>query len=179
MADTVRPGKTNERVIVQLDLPGSFQYLSILGVCIQEILSQAQISDEQTAYNIRLAAQEMCTNIVRHAYAGPDGTGFAAGVGSGRIAVILTVDTEPPRLILETVDQGSQIFDPAQVPEPGEMSVGGLGLALMRQLMDEIIYRPYTGQAWRNINHDAWHVIHDTEGLPRRAGNYWRMVKRL
>ncbi|NWG34183.1 MAG: ATP-binding protein [Chloroflexi bacterium] len=90
---------------------------------------------EREIYNIQLASDEAASNIIEHAYEGVnDGVlEISCGVKNGVITIVL-------------VDHG-QSFDPAEVPVPdlkadlAERKIGGLGIFLMRKLMDEVHYR--------------------------------------
>ena len=81
-----------------------------------------------------LAIEEWATNVCRHAYPG----------GSGSVWV--AVRREGPTLVVELSDEGSP-FDPTAAAEPdvsvplSERSPGGLGLLLMRRMVDELSYR--------------------------------------
>lgn len=85
-------------------------------------------------YNIQLAADEAASNIIEHAYEGvSDGLlELSCGV-SGNVITIILVDHGEP-------------FDPSAVPLPdlkadlSERKIGGLGIFLMRKLMDEVRY---------------------------------------
>ena len=79
--------------------------------------------------DVELAATEVLTNIMRHAY---------RGRGGGDIHVRLRLE-EGHRLVLTVYDWGGP-FDPAQVPPPdfdGSRS-GGFGLYIIGQLVDEL-----------------------------------------
>jgi anti-sigma regulatory factor (Ser/Thr protein kinase) len=60
----------------------------------------------------------------------------------------------PDRIQQDLLDTGDS-FDPRQVPEPkaGEAREGGYGLAIARQLTDELVYTPGTpeGNRWRLV----------------------------
>lgn len=81
-----------------------------------------------------LAIEEWATNVCRHAYRGEDRSVWVA------------VRHEGPTLVVELTDEGSP-FDPTAGPEPdvslplAERSPGGLGLLLMRRMVDELSYR--------------------------------------
>ena len=85
-------------------------------------------------YNIQLAADEAASNIIEHAYEGvSDGLlELSCGVSGNTITIIL-------------VDHGES-FDPSTIPLPdlkadlSERKIGGLGIFLMRKLMDEVHY---------------------------------------
>lgn len=83
-------------------------------------------------YNIQLAADEAASNIIEHAYQGVknDVLEISCGVKDGTITIIM-------------VDHGES-FDPSAIPLPdlkadlSERKIGGLGIFLMRKLMDEV-----------------------------------------
>lgn len=81
---------------------------------------------------IELAVDEACSNIIQHAYADQAG---------GMIRV--RVQTEARRIVITLVDTGKP-FDPGDVPQHDpnanldDMKIGGLGLYLMRQTMDDV-----------------------------------------
>ena len=81
-----------------------------------------------------LAIEEWATNVCRHAYLGGNGTVWVAVWWDG------------PTLAVELSDEGSP-FDPTAATEPDislpleERSPGGLGLLLMRRMVDEVSYR--------------------------------------
>ena len=81
---------------------------------------------------IELAMDEACSNIIEHAYARR----------AGKISVCAEI--QPKRvLVIKLVDQGES-FVPEQVAQyepandPRNARIGGLGLYLMRTVMDEI-----------------------------------------
>jgi serine/threonine-protein kinase RsbW len=93
---------------------------------------------------VQLAAHEVCTNIVEHAYAGnPDGC----------IAITLTLHPDPPQMTIDFRDTG-RTFDLACVPTPNldEMRERGYGLFLIYNLMDTVEYTPHA-----EGNH--WHLV--------------------
>jgi serine/threonine-protein kinase RsbW len=89
---------------------------------------------DKDIYNIQLAADEAASNIIEHAYEGVnDGLlELSCGVHGNTITIIL-------------VDHGES-FDPSEIPLPdlkadlSERKIGGLGIFLMRKLMDEVHY---------------------------------------
>ncbi len=81
-----------------------------------------------------LAVDEACSNIIRHAYKPPT---------NGDITVKLSVEDE--QLTITLMDKGVS-FDPQTIQSPdmkqylSEKRVGGLGIHLMRLLMDNVEY---------------------------------------
>ena len=100
---------------------------------VAEIARQVNFSEKEI-YSIQLAADEASTNIIEHAY---------AGIPDGKIEVECFVDKGVLTIVLH--DHGKP-FNPASVPEPNlkanlsERKIGGLGMYLMRKLMDEVTY---------------------------------------
>lgn len=95
--------------------------------------------DEEIS-NIALAVDEACTNIIRHAYQNDP---------NHEIAV--TVETAKDRFEVSIVDDGRK-FDPA-VLKPLDLKShlthyrrGGLGVYLMRTLMDKVEYKTLGGE---------------------------------
>jgi serine/threonine-protein kinase RsbW len=87
--------------------------------------------DNAAVYDVQLAVDEACANVVRHAYGGE----------GGPIELEIEATGEGVRV---TVCDWGQPFDPTSIPEPDvtapleERPLGGLGLFLMRQTMDEV-----------------------------------------
>jgi len=86
---------------------------------------------------VLIAAEELVTNIVRY--------GYGAAAEPGRAAVTLKLDGD--RLSLQIIDD-SHAFDPFATPDPTDLDapieerrVGGLGLYLVKTLMDRTSYR--------------------------------------
>lgn len=136
---------TAERIWI--DIPATAAYLHLLSACIADLLERLPDLDdpEQLTYSIQLAAQEISTNIVRHAYAESE----------GRIAVHLAIEPDPPRLVIELHDRGAP-FDPSQVPLPDldSVNVHGYGMFLARALLDELRYEALPGEnRWRLVKH--------------------------
>ena len=100
---------------------------------IQKVTSQNHISNK-VIHAIKLAVEEVCTNIIRHGYKGKK-------KGSIQIEIIIRRTS----LTVIIIDQG-QTFDPRQVKDPDLFKyvevgkVGGLGIMMVRKLMDEIDY---------------------------------------
>jgi len=134
---------------VQIVLPATFTYLSLLGACIGEMLLRADGAARRTnlIYNVQLAAHEICANIIEHAYAGRPG---------GDVHITLTLTDSPPGLSIVMRDRG-RAFDPAVAPPPDldRVQEGGYGLYLAHALLDDVRYEPEPG------------------------GNCWRLFKRL
>jgi serine/threonine-protein kinase RsbW len=105
---------------------------------IREFVARAAIDsgfDESGVYGIQLAADEACSNIIEHAYKqDPDGD------------IEISCSEEANKNFVIIFRDHGCCFNPSKVPEPvmtggiKDRQVGGLGLFLMRQLMDEVHY---------------------------------------
>lgn len=91
--------------------------------------------DERTLYQVQLAVDEACANVVRHAY---------QGMEPGDMEISCCV--EDCDLLIRVRDWGRG-FAADEVPDPDvdapldERILGGLGLFLIKQVMDEVVYR--------------------------------------
>ena len=96
--------------------------------------AKAQGFDQERISKIELATEEALVNIVRYAY--PE--------GPGDVEMICQVDRG--RFIIEIIDSGIP-FDVTAMPDPDvtagieERELGGLGIFLIRRMMDEVRYR--------------------------------------
>ncbi len=126
----------------ELLVPATFSAVRAIDAAIVDLLAEAG-ADEFTVYNVQLAAHEVCTNIVEHAYAGRD---------DGTIAARLRLTHgRHPAIEIELRDQG-QPFDPQSVsaPDLDQPHEGGYGLFLAKTLLDELHYQhDRRGNVWR------------------------------
>ncbi len=89
--------------------------------------------DERSRMTINLVVEELFTNLVRHNRGGGD-------------SILLTLDRTNGCLALELVDADVDPFDPDSVaPVPveariGERRPGGLGIHLVREMVDSLDY---------------------------------------
>ncbi len=86
-------------------------------------------------YSITLALDEMVTNVILH----------SVGETSTAAPVDIFIETVGKDLVATVTDSGRE-FDPLQVPPPdlsaslAERELGGLGIHLVRSLMDAVHY---------------------------------------
>ena len=99
-------------------------------------------------HDILLVTMEAATNILLHGYRGKSGL-IELGVNKSGDSVVIILRDEAPH------------FDPSQVPTPDltlpleKRSLGGMGVHLMRQFSDQILYRalPQGGNEITLIKH--------------------------
>ena len=116
-----------------IQFTAKFEYLDEIRDFVGNTARTGGFSDKDI-YNIQLAADEAASNIIEHAY---------DGVSDGILEV--SCDLKDGAITIVLVDHGES-FDPSEVPMPNlkadlsERKIGGLGLYLMRKLMDEVHY---------------------------------------
>lgn len=92
-------------------------------------------------FKLALALEEAVANVINHAFAGMP--------APHRIRIELAI--EPGRVAAQVIDNGRP-FDPVAAPEPDRASpleirdVGGLGIHLIRRMMDQVGYRRVGGE---------------------------------
>ena len=111
---------------VRLTIPARAEYITLCRLALTGIGRVRELSEEVVA-DLKLALTEAASNSVRHAYAGD-------GVGKVDIAYELL----PDRLVIEVTDEGGG-FDAAETRNSsGDLSEGGLGLAIIRAIADVV-----------------------------------------
>jgi serine/threonine-protein kinase RsbW len=123
----------------QLHVPSSTENLSMIRDFVGSIGERAGFTKGELL-KLELAVDEACANVIEHAY-GSDST--------REVTVKATID--PDVVQIRIVDTGRG-FDPTAVKEADLDSLirqrksGGLGMPLMRSLMDEVRYEIGPGQ---------------------------------
>ncbi len=124
----------------KVTFPARFEFLDEIREFVAEIAREGGFNDKEV-YSLQLAADEAATNIIEHAYEGVPDADFD-----------VTCDVRGDTLTITMRDEGRP-FNPANVKLPNlkadiyERKIGGLGLYLMRKLMDDVHYisNPKTG----------------------------------
>ena len=112
---------------VRLTIPAKPEYITLSRLALAG-LSRVRPLPDETLADLKLALTEACSNSVRHAYDGHGGH------------VDIRFELQDDRLIVEVADDGSG-FVPAGEVEPvdgDELSEGGLGIAIIRSIADEV-----------------------------------------
>jgi serine/threonine-protein kinase RsbW len=129
---------------VRLTIPAKPEYITLSRLALAG-LARVRHFSEDTLADLKLALTEACSNSVRHAYGDADGH------------VAISFELREDRLIVEVADDGSG-FEPQEAGEEGgELSEGGLGIAIIRSIADEV----------------------EIGGGPEGRGSRLRFVKRL
>jgi anti-sigma regulatory factor (Ser/Thr protein kinase) len=113
--------------------PGTREYLPRFLQFIQDVCARIDASVE-TRYALRLAVEEVCTNLIDYGY---------GGGAAGPIEVTVYDERDRVRIVIR---DRSPPFDPADAPPPDLTSdserrpVGGQGWHLVKQMIDQIDY---------------------------------------
>ena len=138
-----------------LQAPGHGSSLSYIRAIMTDLARQLGFPEVEVA-KIEMAVDEACSNVVEHAYA--NGKKWSWNQRDPEIRMEIRI--EDSRLIIEISDHG-QCFDftsyrPATIQENiAQMKVGGYGISIMRQFMDEVQYssNDATGNTLRLVKH--------------------------
>ena len=110
-----------------------FEYLDEIREFVGGIARAGGFTDKDV-YNIQLATDEAASNIIEHAY---------EKITNGVLELSCGVRDDLITIVL--IDHGES-FDPSEIPLPdlkadlSNRKIGGLGIFLMRKLMDDVHY---------------------------------------
>jgi len=110
---------------VRLDMPAKAEYLLLARLALAGLSRTVELDPEALA-DLKLAVTEACTNAVRHAYE-----------EEGHVRLTFAVDERLVRV--EVLDEGAG-FEARAVDEwePDALSEDGMGLAIIRAVVDEL-----------------------------------------
>lgn len=121
-----------------LTIPSSTRYLEEVRNFVARHAVKAKFP-EQAVEQFKIAVDEACTNVIKHAYRGED---------AHRIDIAVIVEKD--RFTVRIQDQG-RAFRPEVYTEPDIFALakkrrsGGFGVHIMRRLMDNVEYRQHGG----------------------------------
>jgi serine/threonine-protein kinase RsbW len=122
-----------------LEVPSSTENLAMIRDFVNGIGTRAGLPASEIA-KLELAVDEACANVIEHAY-GPEVT--------KEVSVRATVDED--MIQIDIVDTGKG-FAPGEIPQKdlnqlvAERKSGGLGMRLIKTLMDEVHYEVVPGR---------------------------------
>jgi serine/threonine-protein kinase RsbW len=132
---------------IRLTIPAKPEYITLGRLALTGIARlRPEPLRQEVLGDLKLALTEACTNSVRHAYAGGEGT------------VEILYELHDDKLVVEVVDEGEG-FEPPREPSVAlsedELSEGGLGIAIIEALADEfeIRERAQGGSSLRFVKH--------------------------
>ena len=130
-------------VQVELRIPRSCEFVRVARKTAAALAHQLEFTIHDVA-DIELAVSEACTNAVEHV------------PGQECREILVRFSADATQLVMEVVDQGPG-FDPAEAAEaaPTEEGLGGLGLLVIRSLMDDLEIKcdPETGTRVRMVKY--------------------------
>jgi serine/threonine-protein kinase RsbW len=118
----------NGHVAVRLSIPAKPEYITLSRLALTG-LSRLRPLSEEILGDLKLALTEACTNSVRHAYDG----------GEGVVEILYELHSD--RVVVEVTDTGEGFDPPQNVASEEELSEGGLGIAIIQALSDELEIR--------------------------------------
>ena len=121
-----------------LKIPGQVDNLEIIRNFISGVAKKVGFGDDD-ANKIELAVDEACTNVIEHAYRDND---------EQNIDIAIKLDYQ--KFTVVVTDKGRSFnFKQVEMPDMdtylAELRVGGLGIYLMKTLMDEVDYQSKPG----------------------------------
>jgi len=131
------------KVLLSLHLPARLENLGRFKESVVDC-AKAEGFDQKRIQEIELALEESLVNIFNYAY--PDEVGD----------VEVNCKLEAGRLIIEIIDSGIP-FDMTSLPDPNltadmeERKIGGLGIFLIKKMVDEVKYRREKDQNILNL----------------------------
>jgi anti-sigma regulatory factor (Ser/Thr protein kinase) len=114
-----------------LDLPQVFAFV--------ETFFENAMVDTKVRFPVELSVEEVFTNFVRHNAGGRNRIGIRLRLDGGNLSIAMT-DYDAPRFDMNIDAPVPNIDAPLE-----ERSPGGLGLHLVRKMMDRIEYRHENG----------------------------------
>jgi serine/threonine-protein kinase RsbW len=128
--------------------PGRFESLPKVGEFVRKAAISAGLNDK-AVYAVQLAVDEACSNIIDHAYG-----------GEGKGEMICSVITSKDGLTIILRDRGKP-FNPQDISDPeinvplDRLKPRGVGIYLMRKMMDEVYYEysPNGGNILTMVKH--------------------------
>jgi serine/threonine-protein kinase RsbW len=127
--DSAHNGHAHPQAI-RLTIPAKPEYITLGRLALTGIarLRVEPVSAEVLG-DLKLALTEACTNSVRHAYGG----------GAGLVHIVYELHSD--KLVVEVSDSGEGFVPPAgraRELNPDELAEGGLGIAIIEALSDEL-----------------------------------------
>ncbi len=118
---------------VSFEIPAELEQIQKVSEKIEQCMKSHGWA-EDAVLDVQLAVEEAVTNAILHGYDGTSGT------------IAIRIETSPHHIAVEIADD-APAFDPLSVPDPDidadleDRQIGGLGIFLIRRVMDEVSYR--------------------------------------
>ena len=121
---------TPDHGVVALSIPAKAEYMVLPRLALSGLARIGALEPEVVA-DLKLALTEACSNSIRHAYDGDS-------LGKVEVRYELTAD----RLQVEVTDEGDGFEPPPSRVLGTDLDEGGLGIAIIRALVDELDIGP-------------------------------------
>lgn len=164
MSDTSKKGKEKDEKKIYMKVPGQTQFLELIRKAILDLGSKMGFSEDELA-KVEMAVDEACTNVMNYAYTEEKDICLTKTPPVRRRTdpekpVELKVNVNSKRLLVEINDRGR----PFEFESEGdidldkylsEMQVGGLGIYIIKNFMDEVSYeyKPGVGNKLRMVKY--------------------------
>lgn len=123
----------------KLVLKNEISEINKLAIFIEEVGEELNLPSE-LVFNLNLVLEEAVSNVILYAYPKEE-----------HQEILLTARKSDKNLIFILTDSGKE-FDPTQAPDADitlsaeEREIGGLGIFLIRQIMNEVAYQRIEGK---------------------------------
>jgi anti-sigma regulatory factor (Ser/Thr protein kinase) len=128
----------------QIEVPGEWSGVATLMAFCDDLERRLPLTDDQR-YLLRLAVEEIATNIIKYGYGDAD-----------RGVIQVSCGVEEGCLRVSIRDQGRP-YDPRDHAPPdlaapaAERDIGGLGLFFVRELADQLFYHHDPSSGWNEL----------------------------
>jgi serine/threonine-protein kinase RsbW len=132
---------SDQRGVVALSIPAKAEYIALCRLALAGLTHVRPVEPEALA-DLKLALTEACSNSIRHAYE------------DGRAGVVdIRYELNGEKLAVEVADEGGGFANDADAA-PGERDEGGLGIAIIRAVTDELAIESHdTGSRLRFVKY--------------------------
>jgi serine/threonine-protein kinase RsbW len=118
----------------QIARAAELEALADFRALIERVCGERPVIDKQACYDLKLAVEEACTNVIVHGY---------AGMNPGSIVLALELGLEQVRVTLTDFGHPFEPYEPAAPDVVAGLDEGlshGFGLYFIYQTMDQIGY---------------------------------------
>ncbi len=126
---------------IQLTIDSRLDNTALAGLAVRGI-AQGFGLDEAEAYLLELAVVEAVSNVIRHAYGGRSGNPIELSLALSRTGMTLDIRDRGTAMDPADLDRAGEFAEPRDIADLPE---GGMGLSIIKQVMDEVAYSSRNG----------------------------------